>query len=197
MTTVACSDVASSPSDSPSDTAADPAVPAAAEADLEPITAQGVAGVVRDALGPARIASYSDTSEADSVGVMVRLREGRQVLVVTVQVEGEPPVSGCEDLAGTALGAGDCRVTDDGTILAAGVGEAFTDDNTRGSTVLAQSVHPRTGRVVHALYETYSPTTGLAPAEVAEIVGEPDLAAMTAPSTNEAGADISMEPSGR
>lgn len=158
---------------------------------LEAITPQGVAGVVRDALGADRIVSYSPAGESDSVGVMVEL-EGRQRLVVNVQIEGEVPIDSCEDIAQTAMGAGDCTTDQDGTITASGAAEPFSDDNTRGSTVLAQSVNPETGRVVYALYETYSPQAGLDAATVAAIVSDPALAAMTEPATNEAGSDIEL-----
>ena len=57
-------------------------------------------------------------------------------------------------------------------------------------TVLAQSVNPESGRVVYALYETYTRQAGLDPATLSEIVSSADLGAMTDPATNEAGADI-------
>jgi len=66
------------------------------------------------------------------------------------------------------------------------------DDNTRGSTVLAQSVNPETGRVVYALYETYSRPAGLDAATLTAIVSDPALDAMTDPAVNEAGADIEL-----
>ena len=53
------------------------------------------------------------------------------------------------------MGDGDCFVDEDGTIVASGTAEPFSDGNTRGSTVLAQAVNPETGRVVYSLYETY------------------------------------------
>ena len=63
----------------------------------------------------------------------------------------------------------------------------------RGSTALAQSVNPETGRVVYALYETYTRRPPSTPRSSAEIVSDPALAAMTDPATNEAGADIEID----
>lgn len=176
-------------SDGDVDEAVDPAGSTTSSPALEAITPQGVAAVVRDALGADRIVSYSAAGESDSVGVMVEL-EGRQRLVVNVQIEGEVPIDSCEDLSETAMGVADCVTDEDGTITASGSAEAFSDDNTRGSTVLAQSVNPETERVVYALYETYSPRAGLDAAGLAAIVSDPALAAMTEPATNEAGSDI-------
>ena len=158
---------------------------------LEAITAEGVAGVVRDAVGADLITSYSAAGESDSVGVLARLA-GRQVLVVNVQVGGDVPIDSCDDLAETAMGSGDCVVGEDGTLVASAESEPFSDDNVRGSTVLAQAVNPETGRVVYALYETYSPRATLDTATLTEIVTNPALAAMTDPATNEAGADIEL-----
>jgi hypothetical protein len=170
------------------DTAADPE-PATTSPALEPITAQGIAGVVRDVVGADLIESFAAVAESDTVGVLVKLA-GRQVLVVNVQVSGAVPITSCEDVAETAMGAGDCSVEDDGTIIASGTAGPFSDDNTRGSTVLAQAVNPETGRVVYALYETYSRTAGVDAATLTAIVTDPALAAMTDPATNEAGSDI-------
>ncbi len=172
------------------DTASDPDTTSSSTA-LEAITAEGVAGVVRDAVGADLIESYSAAGESDSVGVLAKLA-GRQMLVVNVQIAGDAPISSCDDLADTAMGSGDCRVEDDGTIVASGTAEPFSDDNKRGSTVLAQSVNPETGRVVYALYETYSRQAALDTATLSAIVTDPALAAMTDPATNEAGADIEM-----
>ncbi|HXH76859.1 hypothetical protein [Nocardioides sp.] len=177
--------------DTAPDEAADPDPSSSDPATLEAITPAGVAGVVREVVGAERIVSYSAAGESDSVGVQVRL-SGRQVLVVTVQVTGDAPIDSCEDIADTAMGGGECETDEDGTILASGTAEAFSDDNTRGSTVLAQSINPESGRVVYALYETYSPTPALDPATVAAIVSDPALAAMTDPATNQAGADIEL-----
>lgn len=165
--------------------------PAPRTAALEAITPAGVAAVVRGVVGADRIVSYSAAGESDSVGVLVRLA-GRQVLAVTVQTTGEAPISSCDDLAETAITAADCAVEEDGTIVASGTAEAFSDDNTQGSTVLAQSVNPESGRVVYALYETYSPRAGVDPRTLTAIVTDPDLAPMTDPATNEAGADIEL-----
>ncbi|MCW2833235.1 MAG: hypothetical protein JWN68_1188 [Nocardioides sp.] len=173
------------------DTADDPGRTPSDLRDVEAITPAGVAGVVRKVVGADRIVFYSAAGDDDSVGVQVKLA-GRQVLVVTVQTAGDVPVDSCDDISDTAMGGGECETSEDGTILASGTAEAFSDDNTRGSTVLAQSVNPDTGRVVYALYETYSPTPGLDPATVAAIVSDPALAAMTDPATNDAGADIEM-----
>lgn len=202
VTAAACGHGAGTSSDTASDTSSDtasdtsgrPASGAAsepAEDDLEPITSRGVAAVVRDALGAERITSYSAVDEDGQVGVMVRLAR-RQVLMVGVHTAGDVPVSSCEDLASTAVAGSDCRTEADGTILAAGTSEAFSDGNRRGSTVLAQSVNPETGRVVLAMYETFAPEPELDPDTLAAIVSDRDLAPMTSPSTNEAGADITM-----
>ncbi len=177
-------------SESDSETASDPAATASTSIALEAITSQGIAGVVRDALGD-QVVSYSAAGESDNVGVVATLT-GRQVLSVSVQTQGEVPITSCDDLTNTAMGAADCAVSEDGTITSSGTAEAFSDDNTKGSTVLAQSVNPKTGRVVYALYETYSPTPSLDPATVAAIVSDPALAAMTDPATNAAGADIDL-----
>lgn len=173
------------------DAASDPDPPVEASATLEPITSEGVAGVVREVIGADRIVSYSAAGESDSVGVLVRLA-GRQVLVVNVQTEGDVPVSSCDDITRTAMGPGDCVVDDYGTIVASGASGPFSDDNARGSTALAQAVNPQSGRVVYALYETYSRTAVLDAATLATIVSNPALAAMTDPATNEAGADIEV-----
>lgn len=167
------------------------------DAELEPITSRGVAAVVRDALGPERISAYSSSGEDDTVGVEVQLARGRDVLVVVVQTEGEPPpVADCDDLAGTGSSDDSCTVTQNGSILVSGTGEAFSDGNTRGSTVRAMSVNPENGRVVYALHETYAARPALDAETLAEIVSDPALAAMTDPSTNEAGADITLERTG-
>ncbi len=173
------------------DTAPDPAPATTPSAALEAITTEGVAGVVRDVIGADLIESYSASGESDSVGALVKLA-GRQMLVVNVQVAGDVPIDSCEDIAETAMGAGDCSVDEDGTIIASGTAEPFSDDNTRGSTVLAQSVNPETGRVVYALYETYSRQATLEAATLTAIVTDPGLAAMTDPATNKAGADIEL-----
>jgi hypothetical protein len=173
------------------DTASDPASSPSSSVALEAITAQGIAGVVRDALGDEMVESWSEAGEDDSIGVLAKLA-GRQVLVVNVQVAGEPPISSCDDLETTAMGDAECTVGDDGTIVSAGTAEPFSDDNIRGSTVLAQSVNPESGRVVYALYETYSRQAALDPAILREIVSDPSLAAMTDPATNAAGADIEV-----
>jgi len=158
---------------------------------LEAITAQGIAGVVRDVLGADLIESYAAVAESDTVGVLVKL-EGRQLLVVNVQVAGAAPINSCDDVAETAMGAGDCFVEEDGTIVASGTAEPFSDDNTRGSTVLAQAVNPGTGRVVYSLYETYSRTATLDAATLIAIVTDPALAALTDPATNDNGTDIEV-----
>jgi hypothetical protein len=188
LSSAACGEDTGTASDIRSETTTD--------AKLEPITARGVAAVVRDALGAERISAYSGSGEDDLVGATVRLGQGRDVVIVMVQTEGEAPVVDCDDLAATATGAHSCTVAEDGTILAAGTGEAFSDSNSRGSTVRAQSVNPETGRVVLAVYETYASRPALDAETLAEIVSDPDLAAMTDPSTNEAGADITMERAG-
>lgn len=175
--------------DSPAGTASDPEP--SSSATLEAITTAGVAGVVRDIVGADLIVSYAEAGEADSVGVLAKFA-GKAVLVVNVQTAGDVPITSCDDLATTAMGAADCSVTDDGTIIAAGAAEPFSDDNVRGSTVLAQSVNPETGRVVYALYETYTRQAGLDAAILTEIVTDPALAAMTDPATNEAGGDIEL-----
>lgn len=173
------------------DTASDPDPTTSTSAALEAITAQGIAGVVRDVVGADLIESYSEAGEEDSIGVLVQLA-GRQVLVVNVQVTGDAPIASCDDLASTAMGDADCAVDEDGTITASGTAEPFSDDNVRGSTALAQSVNPDTGRVVYALYETYTRQAALDPGILSEIVSDPALAAMTDPATNEAGADIEL-----
>lgn len=188
-TTTACSD-ATDP-----DTASDPGPTTSTVAALEAITAQGIAGVVRDVVGADLIESYSEAGEEDSIGVLVQLA-GRQVLVVNVQVTGDAPIASCDDLSSTAMGDADCAVDEDGTITASGTAEPFSDDNVRGSTALAQSVNPDTGRVVYALYETYTRQAALDPAILSEIVSDPALAAMTDPATNEAGADIELTAAG-
>lgn len=182
-------------SDTDPDSATDPEPATSTSADLEAITAQGIAGVVREVVGADLIESYAAVSESDTVGVLVKLA-GRQVLVVNVQVAGAAPIDSCEDVAETAMGGGDCIVEEDGTIVASGTAEPFSDDNTRGSTVLAQSVNPETGRVVYALYETYSRQATLDAAILTAIVTDPALAAMTDPATNEAGTDIEVMASG-
>ena len=174
-----------------SDTASEPAPTTSTPAALEAITAQGIAGVVRDAVGADLIESYSPAGESDSVGVLVQLA-GRQVLVVNVQIAGDVQIDSCEDLAETAVGSAGCVVDEDGTITASGTAEPFSDDNLRGSTVLAQSVNPESGRVVYALFETYTRQAALDPATLSAIVSDPALAAMTDPATNEAGADIEL-----
>lgn len=167
------------------------------DAELEPITARGVAAVVRDALGPERITAYSGAGEDDAVGVEVQVAGGRDVLLVMVQTQGEPPpVAECDALAGTGSGEDNCTVAQDGTILVSGAGEAFSDGNSRGSTLRAMSLNPDTGRVVYALHETYAPQPALDVETLVAIVSDPALAAMTDPSTNEAGADITLERTG-
>lgn len=173
------------------DTASDLDPSTETSAALEAITAEGVAGVVRDVVGADLVASYSAAGESDSVGVLARLT-GRQALVVTVQIAGDVPIASCDDLADTAMGSGDCVVDEDGTIVASGTAGPFTDDNLRGSTVLAQAVNPETGRVVYALYETYSRQPTMDAATLTAIVTDPALAALTDPATNEAGADIEL-----
>jgi len=182
-------------SDRDPEKASDPAGTPSSSAALEAITAQGVAGVVRDALGADAIVSYAAAGEDDTVGVLVKLAE-RQQLVVNVQIQGDVPIESCDDLSNTASGAGDCATDEDGTITASATAEPFSDDNAQGSTVLAQSINPKTGRVVYALYETYSPTPGLDAATLAAIVSDPALAAMTDPATNEAGDDIELTAEG-
>jgi hypothetical protein len=177
------------------DSAAEPEPASSSPADLEAITAQGIAGVVRDVLGAELIESYAAVAESDTVGVLVKLA-GRQMLVVNVQIAGAAPIDSCADVAETAMGAGDCVVKEDGTIVASGTAEPFSDDNTRGSTVLAQAVNPKTGRVVYSLYETYSRTAALDAATLIAIVTDPALAAMTDPATNDAGTDIEVTASG-
>lgn len=173
------------------DTATDPGP--STPAGPEPITPQGVAAVVREVVGADRIATFSAAGEDDSVGALARLAPGRHLLVVTVMVSGEVPVDSCEDLADTAAGAGDCAVEEDGTIVASTTAGPFSDDNRRGSTALAEAVNPDTGRVVIALYETYSRTPALDPRTLATIVSDSRLAALTDPATNDAGADIVLE----
>src|SRR5687768_7972181 len=91
--------------DTASDTSADARSGTRSDADVEPITTQGVAAVVRDALGPERISAYSGAEEDDAVGVEVQLAEGRDILIVMVQTQGDPPpVADCDDLAGTGSG---------------------------------------------------------------------------------------------
>jgi hypothetical protein len=177
--------------DTDPDSATDSEPATSSSAALEAITAQGIAGVVREVVGADQIESYAAVAESDTVGVLVKLA-GRQVLVVNVQVAGAAPINSCEDIAETVMGEGDCYVDEDGTIVASGTAEPFSDDNTRGSTVLAQSVNPKTGRVVYALYETYARIAALDPATLTAIVTNPALAAMTDPATNEAGTDIEV-----
>lgn len=179
--------------DAASDTARDAGSGTRSPNELEPITARGVAAVVRDAIGSERISAYSGAREEDAVGVEVEMTGGRDVLVVMVQTGGEPPpVADCEDLAGTGSEDDRCTVAQDGTILVSGAGEAFSDGNSQGSTVRAMSLNPETGRVVHALHETYSAKPALDAETLAQIVSDPALAVMTDPSTNEAGADITL-----
>lgn len=173
------------------DTASDPNPTTSSPAALESITVQGIAGVVRDVVGADLIEAYSEAGEDDSIGVLVQLT-GRQVLVVNVQLTGDAPITSCEDLATTAMGDADCVVDDDGTITASGTAEPFSDDNVRGSTALAQSVNPGSGRVVYALYETYTRQAALDPAILSEIVSDPSLDKLTGPATNAAGADIEL-----
>lgn len=175
------------------DTAADPRPSPSTPAGFEAITHQGVAAVVRELVGADRIDTFSAAGEDDSVGAMARLSPGRQVLVVTVQVKGDPPIDSCADLDDTAAGSGECTVEEDGTIVASSTGEPFSDDNRTGSTVLAEAVNPVTGRTVLALYETYYATPTLHPRILATIVSDPRLAAMTDPATNDAGAGIVLE----
>ena len=177
------------------DSATDPEPATSSSAVLEAITAQGIAGVVREVIGADMIESYAAVAESDTVGVLVKLT-GRQVLVVNVQVSGEVPIGSCEDIAETVMGSGDCFVDEEGTIVASGTAEPFSDDNTRGSTVLAQAVNPETGRVVYSLYETYARTAALDTAMLVAIVTDPALAAMTDPATNEAGTDIEVTAAG-
>lgn len=173
------------------DTASDPDPTTSSPAALEAITVQGIAGVVRDMVGADLIEAYSEAGEDDSIGVLVQLT-GRQVLVVNVQLTGDAPITSCEDLATTAMGDADCVVDEDGTITASGTAEPFSDDNVRGSTALAQSVNPGSGRVVYALYETYTRQAALDPAILSEIVSDPSLDKLTDPATNAAGADIEL-----
>jgi hypothetical protein len=188
-TTVACA------GEPDPDSATDPEPATSSSAGLEAITAQGIAGVVREVIGADLIESYAAVAESDTVGVLVKLT-GRQVLVVNVQISGEVPIGSCEDVAETVMGSGDCFVDEEGTIVASGTAEPFSDDNTRGSTVLAQAVNPETGRVVYSLYETYSRTAALDAATLVAIVTDPALAAMTDPATNEAGTDIEVAAAG-
>jgi hypothetical protein len=58
------------------------------------------------------------------------------------------------------------------------------------------SLNPETRRVVYALHETYAARPALDAETLAQIVSDPALAAMTDPSTNEAGADITLERTG-
>lgn len=183
-TTVGCGGTA--------ETATEPDPSTSSAAALEAITPQGVAAVVREVVGADRIDTFSAAGESDSVGVTARLVEGRHLLVVAVMIAGDVPIASCEDLADTATGAGDCAVAEDGTIVASAVGGPFSDDNRRGSTVLAQAVNPDSGRVVLALYETYARTPALDPRTLTAIVSDARLAAMTDPATNEAGADIEL-----
>lgn len=197
----ACGDATDAATDTASDTGSNTGSDAPSEmrsdSALEPIKARGVAAVVRDAIGPKRIAAYSGTGEDDAVGVQVQLAEGRDVLVVMVQTQGDPPpIANCDDLAGTGSSDDICTVTPDGTILMSRAGEAFSDGNSRGSTVRATSVNPETNRVVYALYETYTAKPALDAETLAQIVSDPTLAAMTDTSTNEAGADIALERTG-
>jgi hypothetical protein len=184
-TTVACG------GEKAPDSATDPEPAPSSSAVLEAITAQGIASVVREVVGADQIESYAAVAESDTVGVLVKLA-GRQVLVVNVQVSGKAPIDGCEDMAETVMEAGDCFVDEDGTIVASAEAEPFSDDNTSGSTVLAQAVNPETGRVVYSLYETYSRTATLDAATLIAIVTDPALAAMTDPATNDAGNDIEV-----
>ena len=115
---------------------------------------------------------------------------------MSVQTNGDAPVTSCADLSDRMTGPSDCEESEDGTILASGVGEAFSDDNLSGSTVMAQSVNPGTGRVVFALYETYAKRAALDPATLSAIVSDKRLAALTDPTTNEAGAGLDVEAAG-
>jgi hypothetical protein len=188
-TTVACA------GETDPDSATDPEPATSSSPLLEAITAQGIASVVREVVGADLIESYAAVAESDTVGVLVKLT-GRQVLVVNVQVSGEAPISSCEDMAETVMETGDCFVDEDGTIVASAEAEPFSDDNTSGSTVLAQAVNPETGRVVYSLYETYSRTAALDAATLIAIVTDPALAAMTDPATNDAGNDIEVAAAG-
>ena len=112
---------------------------------------------------------------------------------MSVLTNGEAPIASCADLRDRMPSPGDCEVSEDGTILASEVGEAFSDDNVSGSTVRARSVNPGAGRVVFALYETYAERPSLDPATLSAIVSDKRLAALTDPTTNEAGAGLDVE----
>ncbi|MEO6593977.1 MAG: hypothetical protein ABIP94_04415, partial [Planctomycetota bacterium] len=128
--------------------ASDPAPTETSTPTLEPITPAGIAAVVQEILGADKVTELRGGGEEDTVSLMVQLDGvAREVLVVSVQTKGDAPVVSCADLSERMTGAGDCEESEDGTILASGVGEAFSDDNSSGSTVMAQSVNPGTGRV--------------------------------------------------
>src|SRR5215204_6350660 len=144
LSSAACGDVTGTASDTGSDTGSGTTT----DVEPEPITARGIAAVVRDALGAERISAYSRSDEVVLAGAEVQVAGGPDVLVVMVQTEGEPPtVADCDDLAGTGSGDDSCTVTEDGTVLVSGAGEALSDGTSRGSTVRAMSVNPETGRV--------------------------------------------------
>ena len=96
-TTVACA------SEKDPDSATDPEPAPSSSTALEAITAQGIAGVVREVVGADQIETYAAVAESDTVGVLVKLA-GRQVLVVNVQISGEAPIDSCEDIAETVDG---------------------------------------------------------------------------------------------
>ena len=175
-------------------TASDPGPTETSTPTLEPITPAGIAAVAQEVLGAEQVAGLRAGGEEDTVALTVRLAgAARDVLVVSVQTNGDAPVTSCADLSDRMTGPSDCEESEDGTILASGVGEAFSDDNLSGSTVTAQSVNPGTGRVVFALYETYAKRAALDPATLAAIVSDKRLAALTDPTTNEAGAGLDVE----
>ncbi|WP_310528071.1 hypothetical protein [Nocardioides sp.] len=175
--------------------ASDPGPMQTSTSTLEPITPAGIAAVVQELLGADQVAGFSAGGEDDTVAVEVRFPgAAKDILVVAVQIEGDAPVTSCADLSDRMTGPGACEESADGTILASGVGEAFSDENLSGSTVMAQSVNPGTGRVVFALYETYGKRGVLDPAALSAIVSDERLAALTAPTTNEAGARLDVDP---
>jgi hypothetical protein len=175
-------------------TASDPGPTGTATTMREPITPAGIAAVVQEVLGADRVAGFQGGGEEDTVALTVRLAgAAREVLAVSVLINGEAPIASCADLSDRMPSPGDCEVSEDGTILASEVGEAFSDDNVSGSTVRARSVNPGTGRVVFALYETYAERPSLDPATLSAIVSDKRLAALTDPTTNEAGAGLDVE----
>lgn len=169
----------------------------------EQITPGAVAVLVGEHLGAENVRGYGNYGpERDAVGVMVLLEGAarRDMFAITVYGPGHREARG----AGGGPGGG-CRSMEEGgqdgsstkCVELAGDGFAmvstmpygFSDDNARGSVMMASTYSPGE-RMAIAMYESYTASMPVDEDAVLELMSDPRLAWLTDPELNEAGREV-------